>query len=182
MRNTVDSLAITRHSKVPLGNALEKSYNALVELLAKVPAHNRTIAKIEGTGGMVSIADIVAYQIGWGTLLIGWYNAGINGKTLDMPGDGFSTWDYTGLARHFYTKYRYDSAQEQDQRLHVIVQHILNIIEHEYQTGNLDKIGVWTWCTLASGKQWPLSKWITVNTVSPYKRAATLIRKFLKTE
>ena len=54
------------------------------------------------------------------------------------------------------------------------------MVKKEHETGNLNKIGVWPWCTLASGKQWPLSKWIRVNTVSPYKRAASMIRKFLK--
>lgn len=41
----------------------------------------------------------------------------------------------------------------------------------------LDQRGIWAWCTLASGKQWPLSKWIRVKTASPYKRAVQLIKK-----
>ena len=54
---------------------------------------------------------------------------------------------------------------------------ILEIVKIEQQANQLDQIGIWAWCTLASGKQWPLSKWIRVNTASPYKRAVLLIKK-----
>jgi hypothetical protein len=95
-----------------------------------------------------------------------------------MPGEGFSTWDYVGLAHHFYKIYRFDSFDEQMKEFTRLVTHILEIVEKEHRSGNLDKINVWEWCTLPSGKQWPLSKWITVNTASPYKRAAQALRKF----
>jgi hypothetical protein len=175
------TLLIEEYYKSPLGTLIKTEYNILMVMLSQVPPQSRTLKLLEGTGGKVSVADVVAYQIGWGTLLLGWYETGIQGKMPDMPGEGFATWDYRGLARHFYTKFHYDGSHEQDQKFHGIVQHILEIVEKEYQTDNLDKAGVWPWCTLSSGKQWPLSKWIRVNTVAPYKRASSLIRRFLKT-
>ena len=33
----------------------------------------------------------------------------------------------------------------------------------EQQTRNLDQKSIWPWCTLTSGKKWPLSKWIRIN-------------------
>ena len=129
----------------------------------------------------MSVADLVAYQIGWDKLLIDWYEAGLEGKMPLMPGEGFARWDYVGLAKHFYAKYAYDSGPEQLKKLHNVVLLIIEIVEKEYKSGNLDKMGVWLWCTLRSGKQWPLSKWIMVNTVAPYKRAVSLVKKFLKT-
>jgi hypothetical protein len=58
-----------------------------------------------------------------------------------------------------------------------VVAEIIALVETEYATGNLEKEGVWGWCTLKSGKHWPLSKWVQVNTVAPYKRARVMIRK-----
>lgn len=172
---TQNNLKITHPFKAPLSNAIRQEYNKLIDVVLRSPGSSRISKAIDGTGGKVSIADIIAYQIGWGTLLIGWYQAGLTGALPTMPGEGFTKWDYVGLAKHFYTKYQYDGSDQQLQQLHDIVSQIITICETEYSSGNLDKIGMWTWCTLPSGKQWPLSKWITVNTVAPYKRAARLI-------
>ena len=102
---------------------------------------------------------------------------GISGQVPEMPGDGFSSWNYIAIARHFYRKYCYDSSDQQMVVFDQVVSRILEIIQKENDAGNLDRIGVWSWCTLSSGKQWPLSKWIRVNTVAPYKRAAQWIKK-----
>lgn len=149
----------------------------LLNVLAKIHFEDRQKKTIEFTGGKASVRDIIAYQIGWGKLLISWYEAGIRGEAPEMPGEGFTSLDYVGLAQHFYTKYSYESPQEQEEVFKQVVARIIEIAEKEHKMGNLEKIGVWSWCTLKSGKQWPLSKWITVNTVAPYKRAIALIKK-----
>lgn len=168
---------INSQYNAPLSRQIQESYNKLITRVAAIDVHSRTIKNKEGTGGLVSVANIIAYQIGWGKLLLSWYAGGLHGVIPQMPGDGFSTWDYVGLAHHFYIKYAYDSGIQQQQEFFNMVIKIIAMTEGEYNTGNLEKIGVWPWCTLASGKQWPLCKWITVNTVSPYKRALILIRK-----
>ena len=94
-----------------------------------------------------------------------------------MPGDGFSKWEYVAIAKHFYQKYGYDASVQQLKIFEEIVAQILGFIEKELKTGHLHQTGVWPWCTLPSKKQWPLSKWIQVNTVSPYRKAAQLIRR-----
>lgn len=150
--------------KAPLSKSITKEYNALIETI--LLAHTRS----------KEIQNIVSYQIGWGTLLIEWYQAGIEKRTIQMPGAGFSTWDYKGLAEHFYKEYA-GSLETQLKQFHQIVAKIIAITEKEYASGNLSKLGIWEWCTLKSGKQWPLEKWIQVNTVAPYKRARVEIRK-----
>ncbi len=158
-----------------LSNLILKEYQKLLIAVSRVPEHERTEKILEGTGGMVSVADVIAYQIGWGKLLIGWYEAGIKGEMPEMPDKGFSKWDYVGLARRFYAKYD----RNQEKELEKVVRRIVEIVEAESKTGNLEKLGVWPWCTLPSGKQWPLKKWITVNTSSPYKKAASLITSLI---
>lgn len=163
--------------KAPLSREIQKEYNNLIRQAAGLSTEQRTRKEISGTGGLVSPADLIAYQIGWGKLVIGWYEAGIKGIMPDMPGDGFNTWNYTGLALHFYEKYQFHSQDEQYQEFFSIVQRLIRIVEAEHGIGNLEKPGVWEWCRLKSGKYWPLSKWIRVNTVSPYKKAAGMIKK-----
>lgn len=152
--------------KAPLSQSIAKEYNALIKTILSAHTYSK------------AMQDSIAYQIGWGTLLISWYQAGIEHKTIVMPGAGFSTWDYKGLAEHFYQKY----AAPRDTQLtqfHGIVSRIIHVAEKEHATGNLTKVGVWDWCTLKSGKLWPLQKWIQVNTVAPYKRARAQIKKAL---
>lgn len=155
---------------------IQREKDRLVKTVASVPISSRTLKIIDGTGGKVSIADLIAYQIGWGKCLIRWYASGIRGETPEMPGDGFLKWDYVAIARHFYQKYQYDASHQQMEVFDTVVSQLLEIVKIEEQANQLDQIGVWAWCTLTSGKQWPLSKWIRVNTASPYKRAAQLIK------
>lgn len=171
---------IEKQYEAPLSNEVKREFNNLILLISKIPQYDRVRKKISGSTGNISVADLIAYQIGWGSLLLTWYGEGIKGKIPQMPGEGFKKWDYTALAKHFYKKYRYDGYKKQTQHFFNIVNRILSMIEKEYKTQNLDKLGVWSWCTLSSGKQWSLSKWVKVNTVSPYKRASMLIRKYIK--
>ncbi len=176
-KKNADSILLAKNYLAPLSNKIKIEYNKLVSLILKIPKNDRPIKNIEGTAGIVCISDIVAYQIGWGKLLLTWYLAGIRGELPEMPGEGFSTWDYNGLATLFYKKYHYDGDKEQLIEFFDVVTQIIFITEKEEKTGNLEKLGIFEWCTLASGKEWPLSKWIIINSVSPYKRAIRLIRQ-----
>jgi hypothetical protein len=155
-----------------LSNDILSSNTKLKILIDSISPERSTLKIIEGTGGLVSIDNIIAYQIGWGNLLIGWYEAGINNITTEMPGNGFTRWDCVAIAQHFYNKYQ----SYLDNKFDNVVLNIIEIVEQEHHSGNLYKTGVWPWCKLNSGKEWSLSKWITVNTVSPYKRAYNLIK------
>jgi len=156
---------------------IQNEYERLAKIVTTIVPRERTLKIMDGTGQKVSISDIIAYQIGWGKFLVRWYDAGIQGKIPEMPGEGFLTWDYLGIAQYFYQAYQFDSADGQMRIFHQVVLRILEIVDAEDQIGNLDRTGVWPWCTLPSGKQWPLSKWIRVNTASPYKRAAQSIKR-----
>lgn len=165
-----------------LSHEVQSNYNKLIELISHIPKSSINKKNIEGTGGLISVADIISYQIGWGKMLIDWYTKGIQNKTPEMPGEGFTKWNYTEIAKHFYKKYHFDGGPKQQKHFKKTVLDILHIIETEHKNGHLNQIGTWSWCTLSSGKKWPLSKWITVNTVSPYKRAAKQLRNLLKTQ
>lgn len=160
-----------------LGIEIFNSFQSLIQSILELPSNYENLKKINGAGGLISVRDTLAYQIGWGKLLIGWYEEGLAGEAPEMPGEGFSSWDYKRIALHFYQKYRMQGLQMQLLVFEKIVKTIIEITEKEHARGSLEKIGVWPWCTLKSGKQWPLSKWIRVNTIAPYKKASTGIRK-----
>ena len=159
-----------------MSKKIQGSYNKLITEVLDLPTQVYSDKKINDQGKIVSVSDIIAYQIGWGCLLLGWYAAGLEEKTPQMPGEGFTKWDYNGLAQHFYRKYECATPHEQQQLFQSVVAQIISIVEHEDKTGNLNKLGIWNWCTLKSGKEWPLSKWVQVNTVAPYQKAYNLIK------
>lgn len=159
-----------------LARDISREYNRLVGLVLSLSHSERLSKEIDGTGGRVCVADLIAYQMGWGKCLIGWYEAGKRGKMPVMPLEGFVKWDYSAIALHFYQRYRLDGGEAQMKVFEGVVLRILEIVEVEEKTRNLDQIGVWDWCKLASGKEWPLSKWIRVNAAAPYKRAFLLIK------
>ena len=163
--------------QAPLSSEIASEYGKLIKLVQLIPKQNFFDKNFSGTGGTVNLADILAYQIGWGHLLISWYEYGIKQEAFVMPGEGFSTWDYTALAEHFYKKYSQLTSEQLEQKFLEVVTKIIDITELEFSSGNLDKLGVWPWCRLKSGKEWPLSKWIRVNTIAPYKRAQLIIKK-----
>lgn len=173
-------LLINEVYKAPLSKEIKREFNKLTFIISDISPSLRKVKYKDATRGTISVADLIAYQIGWGKLVIGWYQAGLKGRIPQMPGEGFTKWDYSGLAKHFYKKYHFDGGIKQERELYKVVKKLLAIVEHEYQTKNLDKKGVWEWSTLSSGIKWPLSKWIRINTVAPYKRATTLIRKIKK--
>lgn len=161
---------------IDLSIEIQRQYDRLVKIVAQLPVSSRKVKELEGTGGQVCVADVIAYQIGWGLCVVRWYEAGIRGEMPVMPVEGFAKWDYTAIAHHFYKMYHFDGGDEQMDAFRSVVVRILAIVEIEGQTGNLDREGCWEWCTLASGKAWPLSKWIRVNTCAPYKRAASMVK------
>lgn len=167
-------------SLTPLSKEILGSYHSLVSSISKISPEHRNTEYMDGTGGKVSVCDIVAYQIGWGKLLIGWYECGLLEQSPEMPGEGFLSWDYVGLAQYFYNKYHLKGLNQQLTELEKLVEAIIAIVEKEHKNCRLNKLDVWSWCTLKSGKQWPLSKWIRVNTVAPYKKASASVRKLFR--
>lgn len=163
-------------SKAPISEEIFKAYAALLHDASEYHQDQFVVKKFQGTTQSVSVADIIAYQIGWGTLLLSWYQAGINNEQFVMPGCGFDTWDYNSIAQHFYEKYSGWPREQLLREFGSVVENIIAIVEKEYDLGNLEKCGIWQWCRLKSGKEWPLSKWVRVNTVAPYKRATKIIK------
>ena len=155
------------------------AHKKLQDIVERVQSREMKKKEIPFTGVLCSICDILAYQVGWGNFLLSWYKSGLENELPVMPCKGFD-WDYNAIAEHFYKKYSRNSLKYLERSLQQIVDELVSIIVTETQNGNLNKLGVWPWCRLKSGKEWPLSKWIQVNTIAPYSRATSAIRKHTK--
>lgn len=162
-------------AKLKLHDAIRQELRKLLGVYQAIPHEKRLQKNIPFNKTLVSPSDLIAYQIGWGTQLLDWYETGLKGKLPVMPGDGFRKWNYAVIALHFFRKYAYDSGKEQEQVFAKIAEKIALIAEEESLKGNLEAKGVFAWCALPSGTVWPLEKWIRVNSLAPYKRASKLL-------
>jgi len=154
-----------------LKNLLE-SYQKLNEEFENIPLKS---SRIKGIQGNISACDLLAYQIGWGKLLLSWNEAEINGKNPEMPAKGYK-WNQLGdLAKSFYEKYEKESVIKLRKELKSVIDKISKMIE-EMNEDELFKIGQRKW----AGEKWPVMKWVQVNTIAPYKAARTKVRRWKK--
>jgi hypothetical protein len=164
---------------MPLPNTKDELLSILRQAYVKLDAEFNTIEleyeRCDGIEGNVSCCDIVAYQIGWGSLLVGWEKIELAGKTPEMPAPGFK-WNQLGeLAKSFYEKQSKKSLQQLKKEFtelyQVLIEWINSLTEKElFQPKQRD----WT------GEKWAMVKWIQVNTIAPYRSARTKVRRWKK--
>lgn len=159
-------------SKAELLAKFKDAYKSLHAELYELSEIESRVSQLEGG---ISICDLLAYQIGWGKLLLGWEQAEQNGERPAMPAKGYK-WNQLGaLASLFYQTYHpYSFEQlriEFDKLAHDLIQMIDNMREEELC---LLKQRQW------AGEKWPLVKWIQVNTIAPYSAARKKIRQWKK--
>ena len=128
---------------------------------------------VEGNlkGTRISVSDTVAYLIGWGKLVLKWYDLKSQNKHVDFPETGYK-WNQLGLlAESFHKEYRdweYDVLLAE---LESIVDEILLLISN---LSNHELYGV-EWY-----EQWTLGRMIQFNTSSPMKNMRTKVRRFYR--
>lgn len=123
-----------------------------------------------------SPADLLAYQLGWGRLLLTWEAEEMAGRQPVMPAPGFK-WNQLGaLAQHFYQAAAGTSRPALVAQFASLRQSLEAWLQGMDETLLLEP-GQRRW----AGDKWPLAKWIQVNTVAPYNAARTKLRRWAKT-
>lgn len=159
-------------NKRELLNSFDAAFSKLFDELASVPFEQERVPGIEGG---LSPCDLVAYQIGWGRLLLAWDRLEAQGRPVEMPAHGFK-WNQLGpLARSFYQEFGDHTLAQLLSRFAALADEIRGFIEASSE-GLLFGVGERRW----AGAKWPLAKWIQVNTVAPYGSARTKLRKWKK--
>ncbi|MRN53139.1 ClbS/DfsB family four-helix bundle protein [Paenibacillus monticola] len=122
-------------------------------------------------------AEIIAYQLGWLNLVMGWDRDEKAGKTVIMPAPNYK-WNRLGdLNQLFYVTY---SSYSLNELLHLFketeqqwLDWIDSLNDKELFTQGIHK---WT----GDNPNWPLAKWIHINSVAPFKSFRAKLRKWKK--
>ena len=122
--------------------------------------------------------EIIAYQLGWMELIRGWDRDESKGKEVVTPAPGYKWNQMSALYQSFYDKYK-DKSLEQLRRL--FVKAVASLVEWlgGYSDDELFKSGGRKWAASTSSN-WPIWKWVHINTVAPFKSFRAKIRKWKK--
>ncbi|AMC34857.1 ClbS/DfsB family four-helix bundle protein [Janthinobacterium sp. B9-8] len=150
----------------------DSAYSKLIKELATIPEQDTRLPEIEGK---ISACDLLAYQIGWGRLLLQWDKDELQGKPAQMPAPGFK-WNQLGLlAQSFYTRHCNSSLSQLHAEFAELAGQIRQfILDNEESTLFEQDKRKW------AGDKWPIVKWIQVNTIAPYQSACSKLRRWKK--
>lgn len=160
-------------NKDELLKAINGNFDKLRKELADIPDSEVQNKDLEGhaKGTMMSVADLVAYLVGWNELVLKWLDRYESGQPIDFPEAGFK-WNELGrLAQKFYRDYESVPYEQLVDRLEAAKGRIVTRIA----ACNNDELYGRAWY----GK-WTLGRMIQFNTSSPYDNARGRLRKWKK--
>ena len=122
--------------------------------------------------------EIIAYQLGWMDLIRGWDSDELNGKEVIMPAPGYK-WNQMGeLYQGFYIKYQDKSLSQLGELFITSVDSLVEWLGG-FSENELCKPGGRKWAA-STTSNWPIWKWVHINTVAPFKSFRSKIRKWKK--
>ena len=122
--------------------------------------------------------EIIAYQLGWMSLVRGWDRDEQMGKEVITPVPGYK-WNQLGaLYQSFYASYKDESLAD---LMKMFVDTVDSLVEwiKDFDDEELFKPGGRKWAASTSSN-WPVWRWVHINTVAPFKSFRTKIRKWKK--
>ena len=123
-------------------------------------------------------AQMIAYQLGWLNLIIDWEKQEQQGIRVITPSADYKWNNLGGLYENFYKQYENYSLQELCSMFEEAEQKIIKLTE-SYTSTELFKSGGRKWAS-STPANWPIWKWIHINTVAPFKSFRSKIRKWKK--
>ena len=122
--------------------------------------------------------EIIAYQLGWMGLFRGWDSDELSGKEVIMPAPGYK-WNRLGeLYQGFYETYQ-DKTLSELKELFVSAVESLEEWLNGFTDDELFKPNGRKWAS-STPSNWPVWKWVHINTVAPFKSFRSKIRKWKK--
>lgn len=162
-------------NKDQLLKAIDLTFDRLIRDLRGVPLSLVDECSLEGhvKGTQMSVANLVAYLVGWNELVLKWLDREAAGEPVDFPETGFK-WNELGrLAQKFYRDYERDPYPQLIERLAEAKARIVSAIK----VRNNDDLYGHPWY-----EKWTMGRMIQFNTASPYANARGRLRKWLKTK
>lgn len=122
--------------------------------------------------------EMIAYQLGWMGLIRGWDNDELSGKEVITPAPGYK-WNQMGkIYESFYAKYNTQTLSELKQMFNETVSDLLLWLE-DFSDEELFVSGGRKWAQ-STPSNWPVWKWVHINTAAPFKSFRSKIRKWKK--
>ncbi|MEG2110624.1 MAG: ClbS/DfsB family four-helix bundle protein [Clostridium sp.] len=125
-------------------------------------------------------AQMIAYQLGWMNLLLSWESQEQEGNTVVTPTTEYKWNNLSGLYNNFYKEYDKYSLKELTMLFMKKEEEIIELINN-YSVEELFQQGKRQWAS-STPSNWPIWKWIHINTVAPFKSFRTKIRKWKKSK
>ncbi|MEM9820611.1 MAG: ClbS/DfsB family four-helix bundle protein [Bacteroidota bacterium] len=160
-------------NKVDLQQAIKSTYAKLKLDLQDIDPKQSQLQELPGhqKGTMMSPANLVAYLIGWGELVLKWHRQYEAQSAIDFPETGFQWNELGALAQKFYRDHDQKDFPSLLRHLELTVEKILALIDRYDDVVLYGQVFY---------KSYPLGRMIQLNTSSPYKNARTRIRKWKK--
>lgn len=121
---------------------------------------------------------MIAYQLGWLSLIMGWDKDEKEGKQVVTPRGGYKWNNLGSLYQSFYDEFSSCSLAElQDLFKEIVsafVERLDGFSEEDIFTPESRK-----WAS-STPSNWPVWKWVHINTVAPFKSFRSKIRKWKK--
>lgn len=122
--------------------------------------------------------EMIAYQLGWMRLIRGWDSDELAGKEVVTPAPGYK-WNQMGaIYEGFYTTYSTQNLSELKQQYMEAVAKLLAWLQ-DFSTDELFQPGGRKWAQ-STPSDWPIWKWVHINTAAPFKTFRSKIRKWKK--
>ncbi|PUE63632.1 ClbS/DfsB family four-helix bundle protein [Arcobacter caeni] len=160
-------------NKQELLQSIQKAYKNILADYSTLSEESSRVLNIEGNikGTMISVCDTLAYLIGWGKLVLKWYDRKSAGLEVIFPENNYK-WNELGkLAQNFHFEYASWSYSNLINEFKEIINKIITLIENLSNSELYEK----DWY-----EKYTLGRMIQFNTSSPMKNMRTKIRKFKK--
>ena len=123
-------------------------------------------------------SQMIAYQLGWMTLLMSWDRDETSGKPVITPSKGYKWNQLGGLYADFYKQYGALSLAELKQMYVDLVSRLIEWL-NSFSDDELFGQDIRKWASSTPSK-WPIWKWVHINTVAPFKSFRSKVRKWKK--
>ncbi|BCJ95827.1 hypothetical protein acsn021_33960 [Anaerocolumna cellulosilytica] len=121
--------------------------------------------------------EMIAYQLGWLNLITGWEEDEKAGREVITPAPGFKWNELGALYQSFYEKYKEYSLLEMRNEFKRNVEELISWLE-QVEDKAFFQPGIRKWTI--TNANWPMWKWVHINTVAPFKSFRSKIRKWKK--
>lgn len=156
-----------------LVNEIQKRADLFIDEFIEIPESKKNLV-VEGVDR--SPSQMIAYQLGWMRLMLSWESRELSGEIVKTPHDDFKWNNLGGLYERFYSDYKDVALSELISEYRNTVADIIKFVKN-ISDEDLFLPGGRNWAA-STPANWPVWKWVHINTVAPFQTFRSKIRKW----